>query len=203
MNESWELPLFPLDLVLLPAVKVPLRIFEERYKLMTNKCLDEKLEFGIVWGNDDSFREVGCAVRVANLIDRFSDGRMNILIEGTRRFKVIERFDVHPYISVLVEEVRDDPEKPDGDLGSSVQDLYSETLRLSYGWLQPEKEEVDLADLPFVVAAGLDLPLSEKQALLETRSVNRRLEVVNEILKSASEEIRNSRKRSSGNGHLN
>ena len=77
-------PLFPLGLVLLPGEVVPLHIFEERYKLMIGECLDEEREFGIVWLSDDGLKEIGCAARIRRVIDRMEDGRMNILVEGSR-----------------------------------------------------------------------------------------------------------------------
>jgi Lon protease-like protein len=57
-------PIFPLPLVLLPTEVAPLHIFEERYKQMINRCLDDASEFGIVWLGDDGLAEVGCTARV-------------------------------------------------------------------------------------------------------------------------------------------
>jgi len=85
LEESF--PLFPLELVLLPHEVVPLHIFEERYKLMIGSCLEQDSEFGILWLSDDGLREVGCSARVAQVLERAEDGRMNILAQGGRPFR--------------------------------------------------------------------------------------------------------------------
>src|SRR4029450_9420392 len=84
-------PLFPLGLVLLPGELVPLHIFEERYKLMVGECLDQDSEFGIIWLSDDGLREIGCAARITRVLERFDDGRLNILVEGTEPFRLQRR----------------------------------------------------------------------------------------------------------------
>jgi len=56
-----EIGIFPLELVLLPTERVPLHIFEDRYKEMIGHCLDEHAEFGIVWLADDGLKEIGAA----------------------------------------------------------------------------------------------------------------------------------------------
>src|SRR2546423_13718914 len=94
MGELEErLPLFPLGLVLLPTEAVPLHIFEDRYKRMIGECLDEESEFGIVWLSDDGLREVGCTARITQVLARFDDGRMNILVAGDRPFRLLRRIE--------------------------------------------------------------------------------------------------------------
>ena len=90
-------PLFPLGLVLIPHELVPLHIFEERYKLMIGECLEQDSEFGIVWLSDDGLKEVGCSARVTKVLERFEDGRMNVLVEGTSPFRLVRRIDDLPY----------------------------------------------------------------------------------------------------------
>ncbi len=81
------LPLFPLDLVLLPGVPLPLHIFEPRYKEMIRECLDQKRPFGIVRAKDESFVNIGCTADIMNVLKTYPDGRMNILVEGQKRFE--------------------------------------------------------------------------------------------------------------------
>ncbi len=83
------LGLFPLGIVLLPGEVVPLHIFEERYKLLVQERLDGG-EFGIILADDEGARECGCTARVAELLEELDDGRMNILVEGGRRFRVAD-----------------------------------------------------------------------------------------------------------------
>src|SRR5688572_25379400 len=79
-----DFPLFPLGMVALPTELVPLHIFEERYKTMMAKVLEESSEFGIVWVADDGLRPIGCACEVAQVVERLDDGRMNLIARGTR-----------------------------------------------------------------------------------------------------------------------
>ena len=57
-------------------------MFEERYKELIGECLDEDLEFGLVYADDDGIREVGTRARVAEVLARFEDGRLNVVVEG-------------------------------------------------------------------------------------------------------------------------
>ena len=82
-----EIGLFPLELVLLPSERVPLHIFEDRYKELIGECLAEDGEFGLILEDSDGLRQVGTATGVVELIDTFDDGRMNVLVEGRHRFR--------------------------------------------------------------------------------------------------------------------
>src|SRR5947209_10083568 len=92
-----EFPLFPLGLVALPSEYVPLHIFEQRYRVMINDCLERECEFGIVWMSDDELKPVGCACRIERVLERMPDGRLNILTRGTRPFRLLSRDDHLPY----------------------------------------------------------------------------------------------------------
>src|SRR5215218_4288585 len=109
-------PLFPLGLVLLPQELVPLHIFEERYKLMIGECLEEEREFGILWLADDGLKEIGCSARIARVLERFEDGRLNILVEGTEPFRLTRRIEDLPYPAGDVEPLADDRETDEGAL---------------------------------------------------------------------------------------
>ena len=86
-----DFPLFPLGLVALPSELVPLHIFEERYKTMMARVLEEEGEFGIVWVADDGLRPVGCACEIAEVLERMPDGRLNLVARGTRPFRIEAR----------------------------------------------------------------------------------------------------------------
>ena len=100
-----DFPLFPLGIVALPHELVPLHIFEERYKTMIGECLEHGSEFGIVWAEDDGLRPVGCAVEIAEVLERMDDGRLNILTRGTRPFRIVDRRDDLPYPVGTIEQV--------------------------------------------------------------------------------------------------
>src|SRR3954449_12324430 len=92
-----DFPLFPLGIVALPHEVVPLHIFEERYRTMIGECIERGSEFGIVWTSDDGMRPIGCAVEIAEVLERMEDGRLNILARGTRPFRIVrERMGAGP-----------------------------------------------------------------------------------------------------------
>ena len=85
-----ELGLFPLGIVLLPTEQVPLHIFEERYKELIAECLDSDQEFGLVYADGDGVRDVGTRAAVIEVLAQLEDGRMNIVVEGRDRFRLLE-----------------------------------------------------------------------------------------------------------------
>jgi Lon protease-like protein len=84
------LPIFPLDLVLLPGSPLPLHIFEPRYKEMIAECLEQKKPFGVVRASSDGVAEIGCTAEIVSVTKKYDDGRMDILTRGVERFEVIE-----------------------------------------------------------------------------------------------------------------
>jgi hypothetical protein len=85
---SGLLPLFPLQIVALPGATVPLHIFEERYKTMVGDCERNGTEFGIVLAKDGGIVNAGCTVMVETVLERYPDGRFDILTRGHRRFLI-------------------------------------------------------------------------------------------------------------------
>ena len=84
------LPLFPLDLVLLPGAPLPLHIFEPRYKEMIRECLDQKSVFGMIRSKEEKLATIGCTAEIINVLKKYPDGRMDILAEGKKRFEVLQ-----------------------------------------------------------------------------------------------------------------
>jgi Lon protease-like protein len=82
------LPLFPLQLVVFPRTRLPLHIFEERYKEMVSNAIRDESEFGIVLAKKDGIVNAGCTVRVEKVLEMYPDGRMDILTRGERRFEI-------------------------------------------------------------------------------------------------------------------
>jgi Lon protease-like protein len=196
-------PLFPLGLVLLPGELVPLHIFEERYKIMIGECLEQERDFGIIWLSDDGLKEVGCAARITRVLERFEDGRLNILVEGTTPFRMERRIGDMAYPAgdiVLLDD------EPGGD------DEALERARTTYADLveqvtdtRPEPEALAGLDA-YGMAATVEIAPAAKQALLELRSEPARLEQLEALFAEALQRIRmaeRAAKRASGNGHLN
>ena len=87
-----KLKLFPLNLVALPYKIIPLHIFEERYKKMIKDCIDKKKEFGIIYQNKDTQSKIGCSVSIEKIINTYPDGRMDVVVKGSKIFKVQRQY---------------------------------------------------------------------------------------------------------------
>ena len=125
------LPLFPLELVLLPHVNLPLHIFEERYKEMIGDCLKNQWEFGILAVQGESVKPIGCTASITEVLQRFPDGRMNILTRGRRRFEVSDLNEDRSYLRGKPRFFDDDEEASSlGDLPNQAVELYDRLRKL-------------------------------------------------------------------------
>jgi Lon protease-like protein len=200
-----EIGLFPLELVLLPSERVPLHIFEDRYRELIGESLADGTEFGVVLEDDDGLREVGTSTAVIELVHEFDDGRMNVLVEGRSRFRVVELTDGRSYRTAEIEAFEDD----DGELPTDA-----ETERTLEAFRQlaaiAEADEVDIPAagetlLSFQLAARIDFGTVLKQDLLELQSERARLDRLVELLGQAATALareREVRERASGNGKV-
>ncbi len=178
-----DFPLFPLDIVALPGEVVPLRIFEERYKAMVERCLADESEFGIVWMSDDGLREVGCACSITEVLERDEEGRMNILTRGTRPFQLLEREEHLPYPAGVVAFLDDRAEALDGSLAALARETYAELVERA---TDSRPDPLELAKMSAYDMAGtVDFGLDAKQGLLDMRSENARLRLVTRLFRAA------------------
>jgi Lon protease-like protein len=187
MESRLRFPLFPLGLVLLPKELVPLHIFEDRYKVMVGECLDQAGEFGIVWLSDDGLKEIGCCARIARVLERFEDGRLNILVEGTAPFRLDRRIEDLPYPAGDVE-LLDDEEGEDTAALDGARQRYADLVE-EVSETRPEPDALAKLDA-FGMAATLDVALGAKQALLELRSEPKRLVQLDKMFAEALSRIR-------------
>jgi len=188
------LPIFPLGTVLFPGGALPLQIFEERYKLMINRCIDERRAFGVVLikagvevGGDAVPHGVGTTARIAR-VERLPQGRFNLLTVGVDRFRILDADRSQPYLQATVEflERPDASEETTAAAAARVSALFSDhyrwTLQLGDQWTRhvslPSRPEM-LADF---IASRLEVEVSVKQELLETRTVRGCLEREERIL---------------------
>ena len=198
-----EIGLFPLELVLLPSERVPLHIFEPRYKELIGECLEEGREFGLVLEDENGRREVGTSAAVIEVLQVFEDGRMNIVVEGRERFRLLELTDGREFLTGEVESVEDetDPAGPE-DVAKAVA-IFRRLVEVA----EAEVDEPDAASesLSFQLASRVDFGLELKQELLELRSERNRLRRLAEILERAVEAMaleKEVRDRASGNGKV-
>ena len=204
MAETIErFPLFPLGLVLIPHELVPLHIFEERYKLMIGECIERESEFGIVWLSDEELKEVGCSARISRVLERFEDGRMNVLVEGASPFRLLRRIDDLPYPAGDVELLDDDEPAEAPGAADKARRRYAD-LVAEVTDERPEPEALEQLDA-YGMAATLDVALEAKQELLELRSEPGRLERLEGLFAEALGRIRHAERaaeRARGNGSV-
>ena len=176
--------MFPLRLVALPSELVPLHIFEERYREMIRRCETEPTEFGIVCvGEDDRMHETGCACAIEEILERFDDGRVNLVARGTRPFRVEAERIEHAYPSGSVVFLEDDETVAEPDLLAEVHEAYAELVR------QATDKDPDLEEIAgmsaYEIAGTVEFGLEAKQQLLETRSEAARSEQLLRLLRGA------------------
>ena len=199
-----ELPIFELPLVLLPGEQVPLHIFEERYKRMIGTALEREQPFGIVLRDDDGARSIGCTARIDDVLERFDDGRMNIVVSGEEPFKVIDRFEAPEYPAGEVELIPEQDVPPiDEASATAAREAFAELAERATGQ-RPEPEELDGASA-YAIAARIELPAETKQQLLEMRDEDDRMALLANALGAvgkALERAEEAAERASSNGKV-
>jgi Lon protease-like protein len=180
-RDAVELPIFELPLVLLPGELLPLHIFEERYKRMIARCLDQGEPFGIVFRDAETgARRIGCEARVTEVTERFDDGRLNIIVTGERPFRVLDRYEAPEFPAGEVEPVEQGagagPEAGGEGAASAARKAFAELIE-RVGGEAPEPADLEALD-SYGIAARVELPAPTKQRLLELRSEPERMGVL-------------------------
>ncbi len=194
-----ELPLFPLNAVLFPGAALPLHIFEERYKEMIRRCLEEGTPFGVLLirkGNDvgepaEPF-DVGTVAHIVR-VQHLQEGRMNLLCRGGKRFRVVKLVSQEPYLVGEVERLAAAAEADTAELADTAAALFGEYYRLylalSNQWARSLEMPNDAAALSDFIASRLAVSLWTKQRLLEELSTRKRLEMEVEVMGEAIREL--------------
>jgi Lon protease-like protein len=198
-----NLGLFPLDLVLLPGERVPLHIFEERYKVLIDECLRDDAAFGIVLADDSGVRAVGTEATVVEVLERFPDGRLNIMVEGRDRFRVVSVTEGRSFITadVVAEPEADDAPSP--PVLEACIDAYQRVVAETSA--TPQELGGGGVFVSFQIAAQVDFGTEIRQQLLEMRSERARVERLVPLLESAAAAVRHRRlvrERAKGNGRV-
>jgi ATP-dependent Lon protease len=185
MKETLDrIPLFPLGVILFPGARVPLHIFEERFKRLCAAALEKKTTFGVNFTEDDNMHSVGCTARIAEVTKRYPDGKLDIVTEGVRRFEVVtldqnEPSDI-PYAKIRW--IDDEPEVRDEAIAAKAIGLFNELCEIAYrGSVEPLDPVVyAMADKQpsFAIAQKSGLMPDQRQTLLLVRSENERLEML-------------------------
>ncbi len=188
-----SLPLFPLSTVLFPNATIPLHIFEERYKLMLQHCLESDSRFGViliksgieVGGPVEPF-SIGTIAHITK-IDKVESDRMYISVTGERRFRIKNLNQYTPYMSAVVDIIDDDEDKePEPDRVKEIIGKVNEYARLILGlrggWVNKTKIPSEPQALSYLIGTMMKLELIQKQSLLEEPNVSNRLEKEMELL---------------------
>jgi Lon protease-like protein len=185
-----EIGLFPLPIVLLPTEQVPLHVFEDRYKELIGECLADDREFGFVYADDDGLREIGTRAGVTEVLARFDDGRLNVLVEGRDRFKLLALTDGRAFQTGDVEPVEDDEDAPERASVERALELFERLRELTGSDVETPTEPLQLS---YALAARVELVPQVKQELLQETSERIRLERVCQLLDDANQSVERQR----------
>jgi ATP-dependent Lon protease len=182
-----EIGLFPLGIVLLPGEHIPLHIFEPRYKELIGECLELDREFGLVFADDEGIRDIGTRAAVVNVVERFPDGRLNVIVEGRDRFRLHALTEGRSFDTGSVEEVVDQSDPAEGEEIDRALALFARLLELAGA--ETEAPDRDDPRLSFSLAGRFELAAELKLELLTATSERLRLRRVCEIFAGAAESI--------------
>jgi Lon protease-like protein len=198
-----EIGLFPLGIVLLPTERVPLHIFEPRYRELIGECLEEEREFGLVYADDEGIQAVGTRAAVTEVLDRLPDGRLNVVVEGGGRFRLLELTTGRSFHTGRVEPLEDGPDEPAQADVTRALELFRRVLEVT-GTEVPEPDRGH-PQLSFALAGCFELAPALKQDLLRRTSEPERLGLVCQILARAgadAERRREIAEQALGNGRV-
>jgi ATP-dependent Lon protease len=171
-----RLPLFPLNVVLLPGADLSLHIFEPRYRQMVRECLDTRTPFGMLLALPNGMAGMGCTAEILEVTKRYPDGRYDIVTIGRSPFRIVELFDHEPLLRGDVDFLEDRPSPTNPLVGRELNDLYETCHTLIFGDCPGDLACGDDADISYAVAAKLPMDLLWKQRILELRSEAERQE---------------------------
>jgi len=199
-----RIPLFPLNVVLLPGAELPLHIFEPRYRQMVKECLQEKSEFGMLLSLPNGVARVGCTAEVLEVVKRYEDGRMDILTVGRAPFRVVELFTQNPLLEGHVDYLEDRDSRLNPGIQRELVELFEACHTLIFDDYPKNLEGASPDDLSFLVAGTLPMELLWKQQILELRNEAERQERLVAYLREWAPHLQKSdalRQRAGGNGH--
>jgi Lon protease-like protein len=179
-----DLGIFPLDLVLLPGERIPLHLFEPRYRQLYADCVLGDRPFVVVRTHEDHIAQVGCAARFDELVQRFDDGRLAVVVLGVDPVELVEETEGNMYLSALCRPLADEAVTPDPGLQEEVRDRFRRLAERVTGEARPP-ELPEGVPLSYAVAGVVEIADGLKQRLLETRDENARLGVTKAALDAA------------------
>ena len=199
-----RIPLFPLNVVLLPGAELPLHIFEPRYRAMVKECLEQKSEFGMLLSLTDGVARVGCTAEILEVAKRYPDGRMDILSVGRAPFRVVELLTENPLLEGQVDYLEDRESPGNPRVQRELVELFEACHTLIFDDYPKNLEGASTEELSYLIAATLPMDLLWKQQILELRSEPERQERLVAYLREWAPHLQKKeamRQRAGGNGH--
>jgi Lon protease-like protein len=180
VKNQQHLPIFPLGVVLLPEMIMPLHIFEERYKTMINECLERDEPFGIVFFDAKQIHKVGCTARIVKVLKNYDDGRMDILVQGVQRFYMDRIDDSRDYLVsniFYLDDIEESVPNEDDALFQKTIDSLRHLDELS-GRIGDDHrfDNMDLRRLSFMLPSAEGFSMEERQRFLEMTSARERMD---------------------------
>ncbi len=179
-----RIPLFPLTVVLLPGMTLPLHIFEQRYKRMMKTVIDEEIPFGVVLARENGIATVGCTALVRRLARTYPDGRMDLITLGESAYRVRAVHKDKEYLEATVDMMPEDLQPGPSATAEELITLFTDCHLLLHGSPPGEVNIDDQADglLAYRIASELPLELETLQELLEMRvEAERRLKLIHRL----------------------
>ena len=173
-----KIPLFPLNIVVLPFEEVPLHIFEPRYKKMIKESIENDTPFGIVLNNNGSIDNIGCSLNVTKIIKHYKTGEYDLIATGNKCIQVLDKLKKEAlWIGNI--EYMDAPIIENDKILKLVQNKYLELL-IKLG--KDENFEIYLErEISFQFLIGITLPLDLKRNILLLENESERLLYINDL----------------------
>ena len=174
-----NLPLFPLDIVVVPKERIPLHIFEPRYKRMIKDRIKTGAPFGIVLRDEKGVKSIGCSVKIIRVLKEHPTGEYDIIVQGQRCFRIKDKVQENDKLWIGNVSYLEDQESATTDLLEKTRDQYLHIL-LKLG-LNEDMERHMAKNQSFDFVELINLPNKIKQKLIETNDENQRLKVISRI----------------------
>ena len=174
-----NIPLFPLNIVAVPKERIPLHIFEPRYKQMIKDSIKTGDPFGIVLKDDKGVKSFGCSVKIIRVLKEHPTGEYDIIVQGLQCFRIKEKTQENNQLWIGKVTYLEDNESASADLLDKTRDQYLHIL-LKLG-LNEDMERHMSKSRSFDFIEFINLPNKIKQQLIETNDENQRLEIINRI----------------------
>jgi ATP-dependent Lon protease len=184
------LPLFPLPLVLFPQMKLPLHIFEMRYREMVGNCIATRSPFGIVMSRENEIEQVGCSAQVTEILKRFPNGEFDIMTVGMERFRIVDISQEKPYLEGMVEFFQDHTVPLSEYESTGKMDLLEEVFSLCHRLLKSDSKVDKIrsfaqnhsGEASFLLANHLGFDLDFQQQMISMTDEAERLSMMIDTL---------------------